>query len=273
MRKRSAFLAALALALGLTACGEKQDPAAPTSTDPTEPPYKTVYVHASITQEFGSAVSRTEYVFDEENWVTEVIVYTNDTETKRHTVENDENGNYIRWTSEGSVMEYTYDAAGHSLGMAMYIGGELVSSTAYSWENGLRTSVITKMAGQDMTQKVLMTYDSGGRLLRQDSYSAETLVRYSIYAYDSESRVATMTTYQPDGSLYSVGKYDWEGQNLTIVTTDPDGDVMQTAKLTYDEAGNLLTHTVFNALGDQVSKETHTWREIHVDPDCPRASV
>lgn len=272
MRKRTAFLAALALAMGLTACGEKQDPA-PTPTDPTQPPYKTVYVHASITQEFGSAVSRTEYVFDENDWVTEVVVYTNDTETKRHTVENDENGNYISWTSDGSVMEYTYDAAGHGLGMSMYIGGELVSSTVYTWENDLRTSVTTQMAGQDMTQKVLMTYDSGGRLLRQDSYSAETLINYCIYAYDSQGRVATMTTYQPDGSLYSVGKHSWEGNAQTIITSDPDGNVMQTAQLTYDENRNLLTHTVYNALGDQVSKETHTWKEVRVEPDCPRASV
>ena len=48
---------------------------------------------------------------------------------------------------------------------------------------------------------------------------------------------------------------------------------MQTAVLTYDENHNLLTHTVYNALGDQVSKETHTWKAIQVDPDCPRASV
>ena len=272
MRKKTALLAALALALGLTACVPKAEPT-PDPTVPTEPPYKTVYVHAAITQEFGTTVSRTEYVFDEADRVKEVVVYTNDVETKRHSVLCDENGNYTCWTSEGSVVEYTYDAEGHSLGRTIYNDGELVSSTVYTWEKGLRTSVTTQMAGQDMTQKVLMTYDSAGKLLRQDSFSADTLVNYSIYAYDAEGRVATMTTYHPDGSLNSVGKHTWEGDGQTIITTDPNGDVMQTAELTYDDAGNLLTHTVYNAFGDQVSKETHTWKAVQVDPDCPRASV
>lgn len=279
MRKIIAFLAALTLVLGLAACETKKtDPTEPPSGEttvptPDEPSVKTVYVHSSITQEYGSTVSRTEYVFDEKDWVTEVIVYTNDVETKRHSVECDENGNYIRWTSDSSVMEYSYDDGGHSLGMAMYIDGQLVSTTAHTWEGDLRTSVTTTMAGQSQTQQVLMTYDTEGKLLRQDSYNADTLLNYSVYKYRSDGRVTTMTTYQPDGSSYSVGQYDWEGNQLTITTTGVDGQRLQTAVLTYDDAGNLLTHTIFNAKGEQVSKETHTWKAIEVAPDCPRASV
>ena len=274
MKKRTA-LAAVLLALSLAACSKKDPTPDPTQrpTGPAEPSMKTVYVHASITQEFGSTVSRTEYIFNENDRVTDVIVYTNDVETKRHSVQSDENGNFIRWTSDTSTMKYSYDEHGHSLGISMYIGEQLVSTTAYTWENGLRTSVTTSMAGQDMTQKVLMTYGADGTLLRQDSYSTDTLVSYSIYAYDDEGRVRTMTTYHPDGSLYSIGTHTWDGNSQTIVTTDRDGAVMQTAVLTYDDAKNLLTHTVYNALGDPVSKETHTWRAIQVDPDCPRASV
>ena len=277
MKKRT-ILAAVALALVLTGCTNK--PAEPTSaptqapttpTEPAVPQKKTVYVHASITQEYGSTISKTEYIFDEKDWVKEVIVYTNDTETKRHSVDCDENGNFIRWTSDGSVTEYAYDAAGHSLGMSMYIGNQLISTTTYAWENDLRTSVTTTLSGQ--TQQVLMTYDSAGKLLRQDVYSADTLMNYSIYSYHPDGLTASMTTYQPDGSLYSIGTYNWNGNSLTITTADTAGTVMQTAALTYDDAGNLLTHTVFNALGDQVSKETHTWKAIEVDPDCPRASV
>ena len=277
MKKRT-ILAAVALALVLTGCTNK--PAEPTSaptqapttpTEPAVPQKKTVYVHASITQEYGSTISKTEYIFDEKDWVKEVIVYTNDTETKRHSVDCDENGNFIRWTSDGSVTEYAYDAAGHSLGMSMYIGNQLISTTTYAWENDLRTSVTTTLSGQ--TQQVLMTYDSAGKLLRQDVYSVDTLMNYSIYSYHPDGLTASMATYQPDGSLYSIGTYNWNGNSLTITTADTAGTVMQTASLTYDDAGNLLTHTVFNALGDQVSKETHTWKAIEVDPDCPRASV
>ena len=270
MKKITAILASLGLCLSLAACTNL--PADGPST-PTEPPYKTVFVHASITRESGSTVSRTEYLFDEADRVKEVVVYTNGTETKRHSVRCDEYGNYTHWTSDGYTMEYSYDSEGHSLGMSMYIDGELVSTTSYTWENGLRTSVSSSMAGQNMTQKVLMTYDSGGKLLRQDSYNADVLVNYSIYAYDTQGRVSTMTTYQPDGSLYSVGTHTWDGNCQTIVTADQNGTVMQTAVMTYDDHQNLLTHTIYNPQGNTISKETHTWKALQVDPDCPRASV
>ena len=270
MKKIVWILSAFVLLLSLAAC---TDGSAPETTAPTQPSKKTVYVHSAITQEFGSTVNRTEYIFDEQDRVTEVVVYTNDTETKRHSVESDENGNYIRWTSDGSVMEYTYDEQGHNLGMTMFIDGELVSSTEYVWNNGLRTAVTTKMAAQNMTQKVLMTYDSNGLLLRQDSYSADSLSSYSLYAYDENGRVKSMTTYLPDGTLYTVSTHSWEGNTQTIVTADAQGAAMQTAVLTYDDARNLLTHSVYNALGDLVSKETHTWKAILVDSECPRASV
>lgn len=278
MKKRT-ILAAMALTLVLTGCTNK--PAEPTSaptqapttpTEPAVPQKKTVYVHASITHEYGSTVSRTEYVFDEKDWVTEVIVYTNGTETKRYSVECDENGNFTRWSSDGSQMHYTYDNEGHSLGMSMYLGDQLVSSTTYTWEKDLRTSVTTT-TGQSQTQRVLMTYGTDGKLLRQDSYNADTLLNYSIYSYNSDGTTAAMTTYQPDGSLSSMGKYSWDEQVLTILTTYVDGSPAQCAELTYDEAGNLLSHAVFGLDGTLLSKETHTWKAIEVAPDHPRASV
>lgn len=272
MKKLTAFFFALVLLLSLCAC--TTTPSTTEAPAPTEPPYKTVYVHSSITQEFGSTVSRTEYVFDDQNTVSEVVVYTNDSETKRHTVENDENGNYIRWTSDGSVIEYRYDEHGHNLGSSMYIDGNLVSATEYIWENGLRTSITTKMASQQtMTQKVLMTYNAAGQVLRQDTYTADTLSSYSIYAYNQDGKTESITTYQPDGTVLSSSSNTWNGNTQTITTVDATGNVSQTAVRTYDENGNLLTHIVYNANGDLISKETHTWKAIEVDHDCPRASM
>ena len=268
MRKFLAILLSFAVLLVLPACDAEPQP-----TEQTEPLYKTVFVHTSITQEVGSSVSRTEYIFDENDQVKEVVVYTNDTETKRHSVECDENGNYIRWTSDGSVMEYAYDEEGRSLGMSVYIGGNLVSSSEYVWENGLRTSVTTKMAAQNMTQKVLTTYNAAGLLLRQDSYTADTLSSYSIYTNDTDGRVQSMSTYLPDGTLFSVSTHSWNSDTQTVTTTDANGAVTQIAVMTYDVAGNLLTHEIYNAGKELISKETHTWKAIQVDPECPRASV
>ena len=264
------ILAVLSVMLGLFACNEAPPPE---TTSPTEPPYKTVYVHASITREVGSTVSRTEYVFDEQDQVQEVIVYTNDVETKRHSVECDENGNYVRWTSEGSIMEYNYDAQGNSLGMEMYINDNLVSSTCYTWENGFCTTVTNSMPAQNMTQKVMSTYNADGQLLRQDTYTADVLSSYCIYSRDENGNTLSMTTYLPDGTLYSVSTHSREDATHTVTTADADGAVIQIAVMTYDDAGNLLTHEIYNADNELISKETHTWKAVQVDPDCPRASV
>lgn len=268
MKRIAALLLGLCL-LWLTGCTKAPAPA----TDPTQPQAKTVYVHTSLTQEFGSTVNRTEYLFDAQDRVTEVVVYTNDQQTKRHRVECDENGNYIKWTSDNSVTEYTYDDDGHSLGVSLYINDELVSSTAYTWEGDLRTSVTTQMVTQGMTQRLLMTYDSSGRLLRQDTYSADTLSNYAIFTTGEDGRVSAMAVYQPDGTLLYTNTYTWEGTKETVLSTLPDGTVNQTAVLTYDEHGNLLTQEIYDSTQALISKEIHTWKAVTVPIDCPRASV
>lgn len=267
--KRSAALVLGLCLLWLAGCTQTPGPA----TDPTQPQTKTVYVHTSLTQEFGATVNRTEYLFDAQDHVTEVVVYTNDEQTKRHSVECDENGNYIKWTSDNSVTEYTYDQSGHSLGVSLYINDELVSSTAYTWEGDLRTSVTTQMVTQGMTQRLLMTYDSSGRLLRQDTYSADTLSSYAIYTTGEDDRIAAMTVYQPDGTLLYTNTYTWEGTTQTVMSTLPDGTVNQTAVLTHDEHGNLLTQVIYDSKNELISKETHTWKAVTIPIDCPRASV
>lgn len=250
------------------------DPADPSDPpDPPEPPTKIVYVHSSLTQEVGSTVSRTEYLFDGEDRVAEVVVYTNNVETKRHSVQCDEHGNYIRWISDSSVMEYAYDGEGHSLGMTMYVDGKLVSSTTYTWENGLRTSATTQTSAQNMTQKVLMTYNASGHLLRQDSYTADELTSYSAYTTDAAGIIQFMTTYHPDGKLHSRSTYRWENRTQIITVTDAAGAMIQIDASTYDEHGNLLSREVYDAGNNLISKETHTWRAVRVPLDCPRASV
>ena len=269
MKKLSAILTGLCLTLCLTACSAEPTP----SAAPTEPLFKTVYVHTSITQEFGSTVSRTEFLFDEQDHVTEVVVYTNDTETKRHNVECDENGNYIKWLSDGSVTEYTYDEQGNSLGVFQYLNDKLVSATEYTWENSLRTSVTTTMATQGISQRITMTYDSNGHLLRHDSYTADTLNSYSIYATGEDGRICSVTAYQPDGTLLYTSTCTWDGSTETVVSALPDGTVKQTMVLTYDEHGNLLTQESYDSENKLYSREIHTWKAVEVAATCPRASV
>ena len=61
----------LPLALLLAGCGgEPED----VPTEPTEPETKTVYVHSAITRTQSGVTSRTEYIYNEEDLLTDVIV-------------------------------------------------------------------------------------------------------------------------------------------------------------------------------------------------------
>ena len=82
-----------------------------------------------------------------------------------------------------------------------------------------------------------------------------------------------MTVYQPDGTLLYANTYTWEGTTQTITSALPDGTINQTAVLTYDEHGNLLTQELYDSDNTLVSKEIHTWKAVEVPIDCPRASV
>lgn len=246
----------------------------PAGTDSQHPEMKTVYVHTAITREMGGSINRTEYRFDERDRVREVLVYTNGQETNRHSVECDENGNFIQWTSlDGTVTQYSYDEKGHSLGFSMYAGAVLISSTAYTWEGDLRTSVTTKMPAGGMEQRAILLYDDQGHMVRQDTFLNGTLSHYAIYTTDVKGRVTTVETFYPDGTLSLHSTYVWEKNKETVTNALPDGTVSQTIEMTYDTNGNLLSQVVRDGQGNLVTKETHTWKAIQVPVDCPRASV
>lgn len=269
---------ALCMALSFGGCTKKgpteSTPASTEPTTPQNPSIKTVYVHTSVTREVGNTVNRTEYLFDEEDRVTDVRVYTNDQETNCHSVECDEYGNFIKWIStDGKVTEYSYDMSGHSLGYAIYNGMELISSVEYTWNGDLRTSVTNKIPSSGMEQRAVLTYDSQGRLIRQDTFVNGTLSNYAVYTSDAKGRVATAETFLPDGTLSMGSTHVWDKDKETVVTTLPDGTVSQTTETVYDGNGNLLSQTVWDGQGNVVTKETHTWKAIQVPVDCPRASV
>lgn len=261
------------LCLCLTACGSEPEPTtAPTqidaSTEATQPLTKTVCVRTSSTTQSGSTVTRTEYLFDDQDRVTEVLVYTNDVQTQRHSVECDEHGNYILWSSDVSQIRYTYDSEGHLLGYFAYTGDTLVSSTEYTWNEGLRTSITRRMPSQTLEHRTTLTYDESGSLIRQDSYLNGTLLDYSVYSIGEDGKPTAMTTYHADGTLSKTVTYVYDG--LTVTATADDGTVTQQ---TFDEHGDLLSSIEYAADGTETSRETHSWKAIEVPIDSPRASI
>lgn len=266
----------LLAALLLTGCAGGED-AAPT-TEPTEPAVKTVYVHGSITRTQGGTTSRTEYIYNEEDLLTDVIVSDgNGQELQRYLVTCDENGNPVRWdTSVGgaaSSVTYTYDAQGHTLGTYAYTGEELMTSTEYTWSGDLRVSVTVKVAAQSFEQRTEYTYDDKGHLQRLDLYAGGELSSYSLYTTDGQGRPITGESFDPEGNATATVTYIYDGTTETRTVTDANGFLTQTQVMTYDGQGNLLSNTVSDNTGNVISSEVHTWKAIEVPAELPRAGV
>lgn len=243
----------------------------PTETEPTEPPTKLVSVISSITSSFGSALTRSERVFDEEGRVTQVITYSHGQETQRFAVECDENGNYIRWISGRSVTEYTYDREGRVTGTYAYLDDVLQMSSQYVWEDGLLTATIQHSPVQNLEQRLERIYDAQGRLIREDHSVNGSMVSYTVYTYAADGSVA-ITTYAADGSVTQTARQITVGNEVTISSYLPDGTYAGKQVKTYDSQGNLLTDTDYAADGSVSSQQRYTWRTVEVPLDCPRAS-
>lgn len=276
--KPLALLTALVLCLSLSACHRTPEPTTPSSSAVAEKPtVKTIYVHTSVTQNSPSMDARTEFLYDENDHLKEVIQYSGTSQTLRYQVQCDDNGNFTVWTSNTDNLEliirYAYDEQGRSLGTAHYQNGELMTATTYTWDGDLRTGVHVKMPGQNREQSTVYTYNSQGLLVRQDVYADGNLVRYGIHTADEWQRTTSISFYLPNGTPESTSTVVYEGFTQTHTLAQPDGTVTQKAVITYDDQGNLLSTVIYDGSDTLISSETHTWKAIQVPIDCPRASA
>lgn len=269
----------LAATLAFSGCGADTEPTETSTTPPapTEPKTKTVYVHSAITRTDSNATQRTEYVYRENNTLSNVVIYDEaGTELRSYRVNCDENGNPMDWitTTDGvtSRISYSFDAQGRTLGTYVYNGSEPVTSTEYTWSGDLQISSTVKAPSQNLEQRIEYTYDEKNHLIRQDLYIGGELTTYSICTCDDEGRLLTSQSFNLQGSINSTITCTYEGTTETRVTTDGSGMVLQTQIMTYDNHGNLLTNTITDGEGNLRSKEEHDWKSIEVPLDSPRAS-
>ncbi len=270
------LLALLALLVLLSGCA-KDTPAPSVTSSATDsapsdiPATKTVYIRTCHTLTSGDSVTRTDYLLDENEQVSQVVIYTNDTETMRYDVECDENGNYTRWIGEHITSTFHYDEQGRPLGKSIYTGDVLISSTEYIWENGNQVGVSDSNGMQE--QRTAWFYNESGQKVREELYQNGVLVNYSQITSGQDGHPASQDVYLADGTLYSTVSYVYDGLTCTATTTLTDGTVDLKTAYTYDESGNLLSTTVYNGDGQMLSQIVDTWKAIQVPADSLRASI
>lgn len=263
------LLCLLAAALLLTGCTGK-NPAEPEETEPT---VKTVYVHSSISYSSGGVNSRTDYIYNEEDLLTDVIVSDGaGAQLQRYLVTCDENGNPTEWTSAAdTTVSYTYDAQGRTLRTETYTGETLMTSTEYTWSGDLRISTTVKTSSQD--QRIEYTYDGNDALIRQDAYEGGQLSRYMLLTNGEDGKPLNASLYDVEGNLLSTTTYAYEVGKETATTADAEGKVSVINIKTYDTHGNLLSDEFLDSAGVTLSAELHEWKAVEVPVDVPRASV
>lgn len=265
------LLSLLLLPLLLVGCGKKvPEVEVPTETEPTT---KTVYVHSSITRTQGTTTGRTDYIYNDEHLLTDVIMSDGDgNELQRYLVTCDENGNPIEWASANdNMVTYTYDSRGRTLRTETYVGETLMTSTEYTWSGNLRISVTVKAASQE--QRTEYAYDEKGGLTRQDVYMGGALSSYGLYTINEEGKSALCQTFDPEGNPVAEVTYEYENNTEKRITKDVYGKVLQTQILTYDDQGNLLKSELVDGTGAVLSSEVHEWLPVEVPVDAIRANV
>lgn len=267
----------LALMLALSGCGSEPEVTAPT-TAANDSQTKTVYVHTSITRTDATATHRTEYLYNDRDILTDVVITGEDgVELQRYQVNCDNHGNPKDWNTSldgvKSSIAYKFDEHGHTLGTYAYSNDTLITSTEYTWSGDLRVSNTVKAVSQGFEQRIEYTYDENNRLTRQDQYVDGELTAYAICTCDDQGRLITSQGFDLEGNPSSTISYTYEGNTETRVTKKKDGTVLQIQTLTYDEHNNLLTNTLTGSDGTLVSTETHTWKAVEVPFNSPRASI
>lgn len=280
MKKR--ILALLGAVMMLTGCGSEET-VTPTETTPaqvstTDPVYsgemKTVWVHDEVIRTDASGSYRTDYVYREDNTLSDVVMYDADgKEQQRYQVTCDRYGNPVQWTmgteDGNTTVDYTFDDRGNMTKTEVYGDSSLLSTTENIWSGDLRVSTTVKAQG--IEQRTEYTFDEKGLAIRQDLYVDGILTAYAICTNDDQGRILVSQGYDLKGNKDTAVTYTYADNLETRVTTDKDGEVLRTQTIEYDEHGNMIKTTVVDTRG--TAEEVHSWIAVEVPVESPRAGM
>lgn len=258
MKRLTAALLILTLALGLAACG---------TTAQTE----TIYVQTQSLRTLGGQEIRSEYTYSPKGTPLTVKTYFNDTlyqsvstrttgNTSYQTVV-DRSGNETTQTATS-----TYDEQGNLAMLEISVATNTVSRTTYTYDEQNRltkASTVTSLGNTTLQY----TYDSQGNLVEQikDDQTANTYVR-TTYTYNDRNYVTEEMSYDKDGVLQSSTRYTYEDGDTGRTATIYDGEGKPTGEVivcNYDEHGHLIRETT-SVDGEVLQTIVNTYEAMEV---------
>lgn len=249
MRKVICILLA---ALTLSGCGTEKAP---------ENPYRIkTQIHETFHADRTQTV-RTEYIYDENGWLTETQTF-HDGEwwytTRFFPDENGNNQGSEKNCADGTVMKKVMlatDQQGRMLTSASYRNDELEETTEYGYnDDGQITKRYTTtfdtmnlFGGENRISYIDSTYDRNGNLIREDiRYMPQNESAYNLYIYEN-GQLIKEESYEGDRlALYKEYTFDETGLIQTALTKKGKTFIQSKHITTYDEYGNPLEILAFS---------------------------
>jgi hypothetical protein len=194
----------------------------------------------------------------------------------QHTVTYDARGNRVKridFNRDGSIAQtlvYTYDSAGRNVGYEDYVTG-LSTPRKHIYtldEKGNRVGYkIVQPTGTDGDEKYVYKYDANGKLIAEELYYKTTIISRNENAYDSQGRLISQTSYNPDSTVSSRVLVSFAADGKPLERTRHDGELLTyRVRYAYDKKSRLAeVETTGSYVATDSSSESHiTGKVVYV---------
>lgn len=231
--------------------------------------------HADRTQTI-----RTEYIYDENGWLTETQTFQDDEWWYTTKFIRDANGNdhgrKINY-ADGTQMEETMlttDDQGRMITSESYQNSQVTATTEYGYSADgqiirLHINRLDALNGEDLKSFVDSTYDRKGKLIRQDiRWEPNGTKEYTLYTYEKDKLSRTESYTRDELNDYTDYIYSEEELVQVAIAHQADGTLQGKHVTTFDEYGNEL-EVVAHAYASELARfgqtdEEPDSRTIHI---------
>ncbi|MBQ8604677.1 MAG: hypothetical protein IJ410_07545 [Oscillospiraceae bacterium] len=222
MKRITAFIMAIVMAITLTACGGGDTP--PDAEQQKEIKEAKKPVRSELYDEMGTKLADIDYRFnDAGECITMIVSWVDD------------------FGGDDEITSYIYDEEGTLVQKDMsYSYSDYVTSRYYKYNDDGKLIEESMGDGYD----IVYEYDANGNPVRQSNRTPDgTMTELMRYECDSEGRVVKEITVYDDWTFVNEYTYDSDGKVLNMDYII-NGELMSSYGYTYDGEGNLTKQDV-----------------------------